>query len=316
MSQIGNALRMYFILRSKGKTKTKELADLLEIEERTVNRYRDELEMAGIYIDSFTGRYGGYKLANQNIISDIYISDQEYYSLLLVEKYLKDYKHIAHKDISALTEKVNCTRKTQNTSGGEFNNHINKVTLSNINHEIEKKKLMDIHSASLFKKKLFIKYTSLSSGSSKRKVRPYATFEYKGDMYFAGFCEKKNKILDFKLCRILEYEVLSEDFEEDKSFDMKSFMSNCLGIYKGKEYKIKLKIEKPISQIIREKIWVENQNVKDLGNGAILFEAKMRGLEEIKTWILGMGTAVKVLEPIEIVNEIRNEIKKMAEIYL
>lgn len=316
MGQISNALSMYFLLKSRGKMKTKEIADELEIDKRTISRLRDELDIAGIHIESFTGKYGGYKLLNKNIISECYISDQEYNSLLLVEKYLKDCKHVANKDITSLTEKINCIKKTERISCDKFNNHLNKVTLSNINHEIERKKLMDIHSASLFKNKLFIKYNSLSSGTTKRIVRPYATFEYKGDMYFAGFCEKKNKILDFKMCRITEYELLDEKFEEDKSFDMKSFMDNCIGIYKGKEYKLKLKIEKPISQIIKEKIWVENQVVTDLDNGAVLFQAKMRGLEEIRTWILGMGSAVTVLEPEEIKVDIRNEIKKMTKIYL
>ncbi|HEY9063185.1 MAG TPA: WYL domain-containing transcriptional regulator [Pseudobacteroides sp.] len=316
MSQIGNALSMYFLLRSRGKMKTKELADILEIDKRTISRFRDELEIAGIYIDSFTGKHGGYKLSNKNIISECYISDQEYNSLLLIEKYLKDSKHIANKDITSLTEKINCVKKTGGISYDEFYNHLNKVTLSNVDHSVERKKLLDIHSASLCKNKLLIKYNSLSSGLTVRIVRPYATFEYKGDMYFAGFCEKKNTILDFKMCRITEYELLEERFEEDKNFDMKSFMSNCIGIYKGKEYRIKLKIKKPISQIIKEKIWVENQVVTDLDNGAVLFQAKMRGLEEIKTWILGMGSAVTVLEPEEIKVDIRNEIKKMTKIYL
>lgn len=316
MSQIGNALSMYFLLRSRGKMKTKELADILEIDKRTISRFRDELEIAGIYIDSFTGKYGGYKLSNKNVISECYISDQEYNSLLLIEKYLKDCKHIANKDITSLTEKINCVKNTGSISYDEFYNHLNKATLSNVNYEVERKKLLDIHSASLLKNKLLIKYNSLSSGITERIVRPYATFEYKGDMYFAGFCENKNTTLDFKMCRITDYELLEERFEEDKNFDMKNFMSNCIGIYKGKEYRIKLKIEKPISQIIKEKIWVENQVVTDLDNGAVLFQAKMRGLEEIKTWILGMGSAVTVLEPEEIKVDIRNEIKKMTKIYL
>ncbi len=199
MGQISNALSMYFLLRSRGKMKTSELADKLEIDKRTISRFRDELEIAGIYIDSFTGKYGGYKLSNKNIISECYISDQEYNSLLLIEKYLKDCKHVANKDITSLTEKINCVKKTERITCDEFNNHLNKVTLSNINHEAERKKLLDIHSASLLKNKLIIKYNSLTSGLTERIVRPYATFEYKGDMYFAGYCEKKNTILDFKM---------------------------------------------------------------------------------------------------------------------
>ena len=72
----------------------------------------------------------------------------------------------------------------------------------------------------------------------------------------------------------------------------------------------------PMSQIIKEKVWVKNQVITEMKDGSIIFKAKMRGLTEIKTWILGMGASVIVLEPDEVVDEIRNEIEKMKNFYL
>jgi len=93
-------------------------------------------------------------------------------------------------------------------------------------------------------------------------------------------------------------------------------MENCFGIYKDNEYDVKLKILHPMSQIIKEKIWVKNQVITESDNRSIIFKARMRGLTEIKTWILGMGSNVIVLEPQEIIEEIKNEINKMKNLYM
>ena len=37
--------------------------------------------------------------------------------------------------------------------------------------------------------------------------------------------------------------------------------------------------------------------------------------EEIKRFVLGQGSTVKVLEPLNLVEEVREEIKKMREMY-
>jgi predicted DNA-binding transcriptional regulator YafY len=55
---VGNALRMLIVLKSKGKIKIKNLAEILEVDERTVRRYKDDLLQAGIYISSRGGKYG------------------------------------------------------------------------------------------------------------------------------------------------------------------------------------------------------------------------------------------------------------------
>lgn len=315
MSQVGNTLRMLFLLQCKGKMKIKDLASALELDERSIRRNKDHLEQVGIDIISETGKYGGYRLENENILLGLNLSDQEYTSLLLVEKHLNDSKHICSKEITRIVEKVNVVRKSKREGLDEINHHMNKATLYNIDRETERKKLMDIHAAVLFKNKIRMKYISFRSGITERLVRPYATFQYKGDMYFIGFCELKNEVRDFKLCRISEYEVLDELFTRDEAFDLEKAMKNCLGIYKDKEYDIKLKIKYPISQIVKEKIWVENQVIKDVGDGSIVYKAKMRGLAEIKTWILGMGSQVEVIGPEEIVEEIRGEIEKMKNLY-
>lgn len=315
MSQVGNAIKMYILLQSRGKMKLSEIAIALEVDERQVRRYRDCLEHASINIDADRGKYGGYKLQNDNLMLGLNISKQEQYSLQLVERYLTDSKNIAAKDISSILSKINSICNKKENEQIDFANHMAKETISNIDLGTERKKFLDIHAAVLSRNKIKIDYTSLNSGKVTRIIRPYHTLQYKQDLYLVGFCELKEQIRDFKISRIDKYEILDEKFPKDKSFNQEKIMENCFGIYKGKEYNIKLKIMHPMSQIIKEKVWVKNQVITEIDDKAIIFRAKMRGLTEIKTWILGMGASVIVLEPHEIVDEIKTEINKIRNFY-
>lgn len=66
MSKISNVLLMIEYLSSGRKYSIKELSEKLEVTPRMIRVYKDEIEKAGIYIETIKGPYGGYVL-NQNI---------------------------------------------------------------------------------------------------------------------------------------------------------------------------------------------------------------------------------------------------------
>ena len=66
MSKVSNVLTMLEYLSSGRKYSIKELSKKLEVSPRMVRVYKEELEKAGICIDTIKGPYGGYVL-NQNI---------------------------------------------------------------------------------------------------------------------------------------------------------------------------------------------------------------------------------------------------------
>lgn len=66
MSKVSNVLKMLEIMSNGRKYSIHELSHLLEVTPRMIRNYKDELEKAGIYIDTLKGPYGGYVL-NQNI---------------------------------------------------------------------------------------------------------------------------------------------------------------------------------------------------------------------------------------------------------
>ena len=66
MSKISNVLTMIEYLSTGRKYSISELSEKLEVTPRMIRVYKDEIEKAGIYIDTIKGPYGGYVL-NQNV---------------------------------------------------------------------------------------------------------------------------------------------------------------------------------------------------------------------------------------------------------
>ena len=66
MSKIANMLNLLQILKDKRIHSISSLSDELEVSERMIRQYKLELEQAGIYLKSFTGKYGGYQIDENN----------------------------------------------------------------------------------------------------------------------------------------------------------------------------------------------------------------------------------------------------------
>lgn len=115
MSKISNVLTMLEYLNSGKKYSIAELSEKLEVTPRMIRVYKNEIEKAGIYIDTLKGPYGGYVL-NQNINipkrllpKEITIKNKEIFNLInkaikekrkcFIEYYSKNKKSISKRTI-------------------------------------------------------------------------------------------------------------------------------------------------------------------------------------------------------------------------
>lgn len=117
MSKISNVLTMIEYLSTGRKYSISELSKKLEVSPRMIRVYKDEIEKAGIYIDTIKGPYGGYVL-NQNVNvpkrfitpNEINIKDKNLFNLLnraikekrkcLIEYYSKNRDKITSRTIN------------------------------------------------------------------------------------------------------------------------------------------------------------------------------------------------------------------------
>ena len=140
-------------------------------------------------------------------------------------------------------------------------------------------------------------------------------YTYYGSNYFIGKCEERNELRQFKLVRIKNIELLEDRFIKD-DFDINEYLKNSIGLFKDKTYKIKLKITYPYAMGFKEYSWTEEESIEDyIEKGYLIYNAKVEGKTEVIPWIMGMGTACTVLEPLELKDDIIKAYKEILNQY-
>ena len=200
MSKISNVLTLLQLLQSGRKYSINELSNKLEVSERMIRVYKEDLEKAGIYIDTIMGPYGGYVL-NQSIrmpIRKFKLKDAQ-----LLDKYIADEKDAAKKEeLLQLQDKIK----------GVYIGSKRKETELNLKDETGKKYNL-LTRAIKEKRKVKILYYSYGKGENERVIDPAEMFLFQEGWYCAAFCERKQDIRHFELKRIIKYELLDEKYE-------------------------------------------------------------------------------------------------------
>jgi predicted DNA-binding transcriptional regulator YafY len=194
MSKISNVLLMLQYLENGRKYNIKELADKLEVSERMVRVYKEELEKAGIYIDTLMGPYGGYVL-NQSIrIPTRKFTHDDY-------KFLRDLK-VSDEDkerLLIIADKVH---------GVYFDSKQENIELKD-----DTKNYFNILTRAIKeRRKVLINYYSFTHGNQDRIIHPLDMFLYNSGWGCAAFCEVKKDLRHFELKRINKIELLDEKF--------------------------------------------------------------------------------------------------------
>lgn len=200
MSKVSNVITMLELLQTGKKYSINELSNKLEVSERMIRVYKEDLEKAGIYIDTIMGPYGGYVL-NQKIrtpIRKFKLKDAELLNTYITQE--KDKKK--KEELIILQDKIK----------GVYIGSKQEEQELNLKDENGKKYNL-LTRAIKEKRKVKILYYSYGKGENERIINPVEMFLFQEGWYCAAFCEKKQDIRHFELKRIIKYELLNEKYE-------------------------------------------------------------------------------------------------------
>lgn len=190
---------MLNLLSTGKKYSIDELSNILEVTPRMIRVYKDELDKAGIYIDSIMGPYGGYVL-NQTIRIPEQRFKKNDYDLL--DKIMDN--NIANSDkekIEILKNKIKGMCITNQKETNELN----------LKDEVLQKYNILIRAIKM-RRKVKILYYSYNKGENERIINPAEMFLFKDGWYCAAYCELRHDIRHFELKRIKKIELLDNNF--------------------------------------------------------------------------------------------------------
>lgn len=306
------AIKMINYLASVKKATREELANVLETNVRNITEYRKELINAGYDIGYQNGVGGGYYLDGDNILPNPRLKESEKKALLEASSYLNARYDFLNKE--------------------EFNLALGKVLNScYVNKDIDSPMIIDrfplvmkedeikyryniISEALASKRKIKISYMSSKNRVSEHILHPYKIYMYNLAWFVLAFNETIHDVGYFKLNRIEKIELLNDKYTISKTFNESNYLDQYGMKNNGEYISVSIKLKAPYAALVKERIYGKNQQIISVDDNTTILKCDMQNLASIVSFVLGFGSKAEVLEPLELKESLRNELKRMVEI--
>lgn len=161
-------------------------------------------------------------------------------------------------------------------------------------------------------------YRSISKQTyTRRQFDPYKVLCQKGNWYVIGYCYLHERINVYSLSRMKDVEITKEKFEVRPDFILEKFIDPDFGIWHNDEKpkKIELVFNSSINTYILERTWHVNQKCKQEKDGSVYLSFMSNQLQETLHWVMSFGSKVQVLNPPELIEMVKEEIKGLKKLY-
>jgi predicted DNA-binding transcriptional regulator YafY len=215
-------LTLLELLQSGGIRTAAELADRLEIDERTVRRYVDHLIDLDVPVESVRGRYGGYRLAPGHRMPPLMLGDDEALAVLLGliagrRAGLPTTTGTANETATAKIRRVLPKRLTRRLDA--VLDSLAFTTAPDETAAPESSVLLSIADAIRHRRPVSVRYTAGDGRRSARTVHPYGLVVHSGRWYVTGAVPETGEDRTFRLDRVAEVRTLPGSFERPSGLD-------------------------------------------------------------------------------------------------
>jgi predicted DNA-binding transcriptional regulator YafY len=289
MSKTSNALLMLFYLNNKNTyTKISELADYLEVSNREVRRYRDDLEMAGFSIEHKTGRYGGYLLSN-DVVSSMNINHMKH-----VFKYYQRTSTSSNIHQEHMMDIINSLKEDQYIA----NHLLSKETID---------KLIQINLSIKLRYKIQIKYLSSKGYQVTQIIEPYLIKNVRDIQYL--FAMHEGLLKSYRIKNIIDLKQTDLTYIINHDIYQKEKHEQAYGVRRGDDkYTIRFTVKGRMNQFVQD---IFKGHARLIDQSERIYEVETYDLHEITYPFLSLGASLKILSPQVFIDHYLKEIKKM-----
>jgi predicted DNA-binding transcriptional regulator YafY len=215
-------LTLLELLQSGGLRTVAELADRLQVDERTLRRYVDHLIDLDVPVESVRGRYGGYRLAPGYRMPPLMLGDDEALAVLLGlvagrRAGLLTTTGTANETATAKIRRVLPDRLTRRLDA--VLDSLGFTAAPDETASPDSAVLLSIADAIRHHRPIAIRYTAGDGRRSTRTLHPYGLVVHSGRWYVTGADPEIGEDRTFRLDRIAEAKALPGSFEPPAGLD-------------------------------------------------------------------------------------------------
>lgn len=163
-----------------------------------------------------------------------------------------------------------------------------------------------------------VTYRAARAETSKTyEIEPYTFVDHGSALYcIAAIPSHDRDIRVLAIERIERIEVLADKvFTVKEGYDPEQYLSASFGIVVEEPVRVRVRFSAESAFYARERVWGQEQTIKDLADGGLELSFVAAGSMEIKRWVLSFGGSALVLEPESLAAEIAEESRLMTESY-
>jgi predicted DNA-binding transcriptional regulator YafY len=312
---------LWFHATVKGKKypNTKSLAEKFEITRKTAQRdidfMRDRLGAPLCYLHE----YRGYAYQDDTWDLPAYWLGEEELTSLIVSYRLASAIPDSILKISFRSFLDQVLSKLSHSKSVSISALSNKISVKNIEYSRTNEMIFHrILESLLYSKPVAIEYYSPHNAEfTVRDILPLHLLQYMGTWHIIAHCALKDGLRDFVLSRIKSVAPSPNAVNQIISGErIKEYIRKNFGIMNNaKTIEVCLRFAPGIASWVTEQVWHPTQQVKREMDNALCLTLPVTDFREIKREILKYGAQMEVISPEELREEVKEEIRKMENIY-
>lgn len=190
------------------------------------------------------------------------------------------------------------------------------------NYEDQEDVVDEVYEGLIRENKLDIKYQSKSGRMIEGIVIPLTMVMFNSGLFlvcrFDG--EEDQREYTFALDNFKEVKSLrKESFKYPLEYHPEKVFDGSFGLIRGDgvdpiDVVLEYKNESWVNEYLRQRRWTGHESYKEVGNGQTQFTMQVKDLKEVKSWLMGIGAAVRIVKPAALRDDVIEETKKILEI--
>ncbi len=295
------------ILLTKRKVSREYLAERFSVSMRTVTRYISTLIDSGVPIVCEAGRGGGVSLFDDYILDKTYFSEAEIMRIKDVLK--KTAPHYKDSVNAALADKLDCMDKNRERDSYAVKQDDLYIDCEYEQYATLRPRIKTLSDAINKLRVVDIKYTDSRGYESYRSIEPYTLVFKAGSWYVYALCRLRGDFRLFKLTRISDMRMTSKSFTRGESR-----LVEKLGLEFYNEVYADLEFE--FFPTVTDSIvdWLGPDAIKERGT-KMFASAEVPLNDALYKKLLGFGSSIKVVNPPELAERLKEDARLMLEIY-
>ncbi|WP_101773816.1 helix-turn-helix transcriptional regulator [Peptostreptococcus faecalis] len=301
--KIDRLIGIITILLQKEKATTSQLAERFEVSQRTIQRDIDNICKAGIPIVSMQGYGGGLSIAEGYKIDKTLLTQNELSAIFMGLKSIDS--------ISKYTYSQSLMEKLGNEKSAILSDHNRVIIHLSSFYQVSVTEKIDVIKQAISNRELISFQYYSEKGESERIIEPYFIMFRWLAWYVYGYCLTQQDFRLFKLNRLSGLQNLKTSYEErfisEKELDFDQYIwRDDIKLVALFDMSVKYRL---IDEYGPECVTFDNQS------GKLLFENVFTNRNHLLQWILSYGDAVKVIEPLDLVDRVCQNAKNMLAQY-